>query len=100
MLLFLAPHVRVSDSVLVISDVLTIRSENEVSGAEAEHLINAGVKYVAEGSNMVSIRNAFSSHCAVPSADNMLSGLYPRGCRPFRRGWQEGWSLVRPRQGL
>ncbi|KAH3899514.1 probable NADP-specific glutamate dehydrogenase 1 [Saccharomycodes ludwigii] len=41
--------------------VLPCATQNEVSGEEAEHLIKAGAKYVAEGSNMGSTPEAIAA---------------------------------------
>jgi hypothetical protein len=54
---------------------LPCATQNEVSGPDAEALVKAGVKYVAEGSNMVSVVNFPPSFATVEGPSLSLASL-------------------------
>lgn len=61
---------------------LPCATQNEVSGEEADALVNAGVRIVAEGSNMVSISGVHHDKILI-ALD--ISGLHARGHRRLRK---------------
>ena len=56
---------------------LPCATQNEVSEGEARGLIDAGVRLVAEGSNMVRLHNPLGNPWT--DSDPPIPGLYPRG---------------------
>lgn len=68
-------------------------TQNEVSKEEAEALVKAGVRIVAEGSNMVRLLFCRSdSDWATTNATFISSGLYEECSRRIRSRSQKGWS--------
>ena len=73
-------------------------TQNEISGEDAHALIKAGVKIVAEGSNMVR-SSSVSSDC-VQLTGSWLTGLDGGGRAHLRGIAQAGRRVVRARQGV
>ena len=78
---------------------LPCATQNEVSEGEAKGLVAAGVRIVAEGSNMVRLYNLSIEQC-IDRLWSFVLGLHPRGDQRLRghscRGCRED-RLVRSR---